>query len=267
MPIEKIHGVDLYYESHGRGAPLVLIPGFASGIWSWKYQIGPLARNFQVIVFDPRGISKSTAADGEQTSIGRIADDVSTLLACLGIAKANILGISFGGFVAQDLAIRYPEDIDKLVLACTSYGGKGHVPPSMDVLMAFASNKGLNSSERIRQYLTMAFSPEFVYGSPEIIEDFCLLREQNFVPEQVYTDQLVAATTFDHAELVRGIAAETLVLTGDRDVIVPMQNSVNLAEAMPNASLEIIRGGSHMFFVEQHEAFNTAVEQFLLRRK
>jgi pimeloyl-ACP methyl ester carboxylesterase len=263
MPIIDVAGAELYYESAGTGEPLVLIPGFASGIWSWKYQIRDLTELFRVIAFDPRGISRSRNTEATPVSIERIADDVAALLDELGIESANILGISFGGFVAQDLALRYPGRINRLVLACTSYGGKGHVLPSMDILAAFASTKGLNSIERIRQYLTVAFSPSFVADEPGIVDEFCRLREQNEVPESVYMAQLLSATTFDLSARVGQIRVETLVLSGDNDTIVPKQNSINLAAAIPNARLEIVAGGSHMFFVEQSKRFNSIVTDFL----
>jgi 3-oxoadipate enol-lactonase len=133
----------------------------------------------------------------------------------------------------------------------------------MDVLAAFASTKGLNSAGRIRQYLTVAFTPEFAAASPDIVDNFCLLREQNDVPESVYMDQLVSATTFDMSSRIEEILAQTLVLTGDRDTIVPMQNSINLRAAIPNARLETVAGGSHMFFVEQADTFNAIVTKFL----
>src|SRR5205814_6419365 len=115
----------------------------------------------------------------------------------LEIGRAHVLGISFGGFVAQDFALRHPGKVNKLVLACTSFGGKGHVLPSMDILAAFASTKGLNSGERIRQYLSVAFTPAFVADSPKAVDEFCRLREENVVPEPVYLDQLASATSFD----------------------------------------------------------------------
>lgn len=263
MPIIDVAGATLYFETAGTGDPLVLIPGFASGIWTWKYQTNALSEQFKVITFDPRGIASSKIVDESTVSIGHIADDIVDLLDELKVSRANILGISFGGFVAQDLALRYPDRLDKLILSCTSFGGKKHVLPSMDVLAAFASTKGLNSKERIRQYLTMAFAPEFVVSSPGIVDDFCLLREQNNVPESVYMDQLVSATTFDHSASIRDVRANTLILTGDADTVVPIQNSINLAYAMPNARLQIVPGGSHMFFVEQAKRFNSIVTDFI----
>ena len=263
MPIFEAADAAIYFETTGAGDPLVLIPGFASGLWSWKHQKDELAKHFQVIAFDPPGIASSKIIGEASVSIERIADDVAALLDDLGIDKAHVLGTSFGGFVAQDLALRYPDRVNKLVLACTSYGGKGHVLPSMDILAAFASTKGLNSKERIRQFLTVAFTPEFVTNSPDIVDDFCLLREQNNVPEAVYMDQLLSATTFDLSSRVAEIRAETLVLTGDNDTVVPMQNSINLATALPNGRLETVAGGSHMFFVEQADKFNSIVTEFL----
>jgi len=256
-------GARLAFETAGAGEPLVLIPGFASGIWSWHHQVGPLAEEFNVITFDPRGVANSKIIDGPPGSIAQIAEDVSALIDHLGFGVAHILGISFGGFVAQDLAVRFPSKVKKLVLACTSYGGPGHVAPSPEVLSAFASTKGLNSPERIRQYLTMAFRPDFVAAHPEIVDDFCDARERNSVPEEVYVEQLTSAVSFDFAAEAVNIKAPTMVLTGDADAIVPTQNSANLAAAISGAELKIVDGGGHMFFVERAAEFNHAVIEFL----
>ncbi len=265
MPNVEINGLDIYYEVHGSGLPLMLIPGFASGIWSWKYQVTQLLEQFQVITFDPRGISRSQIGEETPISIAIIADDIAALMDELRLDRASILGISFGGFVAQDFALRYSDRVRKLVLACTSFGGKNHVLPSIEILAAFASTKALNSRDRIRQYLTMAFSSDFVTSAAGTVDDFCRLREQNNVPEGVYLSQLASATAFDVSDRVAGISCDTLILTGDRDTVVPMQNSVNLAAAIPNSTLEIVAGGSHMFFVEKDKEFNRIVSEFVRR--
>ena len=258
-----VTGAQIYCESAGEGEPVVLVPGFASGMWSWVWQTTALAEHFRVITFDPRGLSRSTD-DGTQTlSIDLITDDVAAVLEALKIEKAHILGLSFGGFVAQEFVLKYPERVDKLVLASTSFGGVNHVSPSLKVLAAFASTEGLNSGDRIRQYLTMSFSPDFVSTDPETVEGFCRLREKNFVSESVYLGQLRSAFAFDSETRLPQIGAETLVITGDADTIVPMQNSINLAAAIPNAALVVIEGGSHMAFVSQADKFNAIVRDFL----
>jgi len=253
----------MYYESCGSGETLLLIPGFASGAWSWSWQIEEFAKNFQVVTFDPRGISRSKIDDGDSVSITTIADDIVALLDKLETRRAHILGISFGGFVALDFALRYPERTQRLVLASTSFGGPNHVAPSMPVLAAFASTDGLNTAERIRKYLTVAFSPEFVKTEGATVDRFCELRENNFVPREVYMQQLQSALSFDVESQLSNIRSETLVITGDRDVVVPTQNSRNLAAAIPNARLEIIHDSGHMAFIEKASEFNRLVTDFL----
>jgi pimeloyl-ACP methyl ester carboxylesterase len=254
----------IYHESHGTGDPVVLIAGFASGAWQWFNQIDDLSTQFRVITFDARGISRSKLADGETVSIKAIADDICEFLDELKIEKASILGTSFGGFVAQDFALRYPERLNKLILACTSFGGKNHVlPDNIEALSAFSSISNLNSLERIRKFMIPAFTKDFAENNFDIIEQVCKLRGANKVPESVYLQQLQAATTFDTESKLSRITAETLVITGDKDQVVPMQNSINLVNTIPNSRLEIIENSGHLFFIEQAEKFNEIVTEFV----
>ena len=141
-----------------------------------------------------------------------------TLLALLEIVRRYILGVSFGGFVAQEFALKYPLMTRKLVLCCTSFGGPNHVKTDIDM----AQTRELNSS------------------------------------------QFDAAVAFDAESRVEKIRSETLVLSGDQDNIVPVQNSRNLAAKIPGAQLSIIEGGSHTFFIERAEEFNQLITDFLL---
>ena len=257
---------ELSYKTHGAGEPLILIPGFASGAWNWFRQIEELSKDFEVITFDPRGIGKSKVLNEsklENLSMSIFAEDVLQILDELGIEKANVLGASFGGFVAQKFALEFPGRLNKLILACTSFGGAHHVAPDLEILMAFASTDAMNTKDRIRKFMTPAFTDDFNKNHAVTVEKVCRLREESIVPEKVYTAQLTAATSFDFENRVNEIKNETLILTGDKDRVVPMQNSVNLAEKMPNARLEIIENGSHMFFIEKVDEFNRAVKKFL----
>lgn len=262
MPKILAGEIELYYEEHGAGAPLVLIPGFGTGLWIWFRQLPRFSKQFRTLAFDPRGISRSDAPDVPVT-IRTIADDVAALLKALEIESAHILGASFGGFVAQEFALGYPQMTRSLTLCCTSFGGPHHVPPSVETLQALASTKGLNTEDRVRENLLLAFSPEFVEQNREEVEKVIKLRAQNFVPEYAYLHQLQAALDFNTEERVSEIHAPTLILTGDADTIVPMENSRNLAASIPNARLVIIKGGSHTFFIEQPLEFNRAVIEFV----
>lgn len=115
MPKINVGGVQLYYEIHGDGDPLVLVPGFRTGPWLWFKQVETFARKFRTIVFDPRGIGESDKPEASMT-IKTMADDLAGLLSALAIDRAHLLGASFGGFVAQEFAIAHPQMIRSLVL-------------------------------------------------------------------------------------------------------------------------------------------------------
>jgi pimeloyl-ACP methyl ester carboxylesterase len=263
VPRASVNGLKLYYEIEGDGEPVVLIPGFAAGRWIWFKQTAALSRNFRVIIFDPRGVSSSDKPEGPQT-ISLLAGDVAYLLETIGIKSAHIVGASFGGFVAQEFALKYPAMTRKLVLCCTSFGGPNHVAPSTDTLAALASTKGLNSEERMRANLLLAFTPGYVRTEVSEVDRIVHLRATNEVPEHIYLSQLQAAMSFNAESRLDQITSPTLVLSGDADVIVPVQNSRNLAAMIPGAELKIVAGGSHTFFIEQPDLFNRLITDFLL---
>ncbi|HEX7177841.1 MAG TPA: alpha/beta fold hydrolase [Pyrinomonadaceae bacterium] len=265
MPLIQIGDVELYYEAHGEGEPLILIPGFVSGLWLWFKQSEVLARRFRTIVFDPRGVGRSEGGRTPETIRG-CADDVAALLSALGVERAHVLGVSFGGFVAQEFALTHPRNLGKLVLCCTSYGGARHLPPSASTLQAMASPHGLNTEERTRKNLRPAFAPEFLAGRPEEVEEVTALRLRHPVGELTHLAQVQAAATFDAEARVSRIEAPTLVVTGDEDAIVPPENSRHLAASIPGARLTIIEGAGHMVFIERAEEFNRAVVGFLDER-
>jgi pimeloyl-ACP methyl ester carboxylesterase len=266
MPHAQVNGVQLYYETHGAGPPLVLIPGFGTGLWIWFKQVAAFSARCRTVIFDPRGVARSAQRD-EPVTIRLIADDVAALLDALNIERAHVLGASFGGFVAQEFALAYPDKTKSLVLCCTSFGGPRHVPPSVETLQALASTKGLNTEARVRENLLIAFSPRFVAEHPAEIEQVIALRAANFVPEHAYLHQLQAAMAFDTEARVAQINAPTLVLTGDADTIVPPANAHNLVALIPGAQLRVIPGGSHTFFIEQADEFNRAVLDFIAASK
>jgi len=264
MATIQVGEVRLNYEIHGEGEPLVLIPGFRAGLWLWFKQVKAFAEKYRTIVFDPRGIGESD----ESTPIGpmgirTLANDLAGLLTTLGVEQAHILGASFGGFVAQEFAIAYPQMTRSLILCCTSSGGPRHLLPSVNTLQAMAAREGLNTEESTRKDFMFAFAPAFIDERPDELEQVIRLRLSNPVSDQTHFAQLQAAATFDAEARVSEIKAPTLVITGDEDTIVPPANSHNLAKHIPGAKLIVMEGGSHMFFIEQAGKFNHAVINFI----
>jgi len=119
-------GIELYYEVHGAGEPVLLIAGLGFGAWSWFRQIPDLARHFLTIAFDNRGAGLSEKPDCEYT-IEMMAEEAVGLLRALGVARAHVLGHSMGGYIAQEVALRHPEVVSSLILVSTSFGGKNAV--------------------------------------------------------------------------------------------------------------------------------------------
>ncbi|MEQ1641852.1 MAG: alpha/beta hydrolase [Pyrinomonadaceae bacterium] len=261
MPTIQAAEAAIYYEVAGSGEPIVFIPGFASGIWGWFCQTD-LTDQFRVITFDPRGIGRSRSGSAVM-SIDTFVDDVRAVLDDLGIDRAHILGASFGGFVALEFALKFPERVGKLILACTTAGGAKHVSPDIEILHSFTRDPARPLGEQIRRFFRPAFTEEFNAENAETVEQVCRLREENEVTEETYSAQLQTAFAFDVDARLDQIANETLVITGDRDNLVPMQNSENLAAKIPNAELKVIKNGSHMIFVENATEFNTIVSEFI----
>ncbi|MEQ1603236.1 MAG: alpha/beta hydrolase [Pyrinomonadaceae bacterium] len=262
MPVFESSTSEIYYEISGTGEPLVLVPGFASGMWSWFGQ-GVLGENFRLVEFDPSGIGRSRAKTANQ-SLDSFTNDLLGLLDELQLERVHLLGTSFGGFVATEFALRFPERVKKLILACTTAGGPEHVSPDVEILRSFTRNPEFTLGEQIRRFFRPAFTEKFNAEHAEIVEEVCQLREENVVNEETYVTQLRTAFSFDVSARLSEIEHETLVLTGDSDNLVPMQNSENLASKIPNATLKIIKNGSHMIFVENAAEFNELVDRFLL---
>ncbi|MBK9529714.1 MAG: alpha/beta hydrolase [Acidobacteria bacterium] len=261
MPTTQAADAAIYYETAGSGEPILLIPGFASGIWGWFCQ-NSLADSLRVVTFDPRGIGRSRSGSAEM-SIETFVDDVRAVIDDLGIEKAHILGASFGGFVALEFALRFPERVGKLILACTTAGGAKHVSADFAILRSFTRDPDRPLGEQIRRFFRPAFTEEFNAEHADTVEEVCRLREENEVTEETYSAQLHTAFSFDVDLRLDEITNETLVITGDQDNLVPMQNSENLAAKIPNAKLKVIKNGSHMIFVENASEFNRIVVEFV----
>lgn len=263
MPLTDAPGFRLYYEEHGSGFPLLMINGLGSDHLEWLYQLPVFAKHFRVVVFDNRGTGKSDVPSGPYTA-AQMADDASALLRSLGIARSHVLGVSLGGMIAQEVALRHPDLVDRLVLGCTGPGGTLSVRPSREAMAAFALAGDGDAEKDLRRMIPFLYTEAYGREHPEEIEAFVRRRLDNRTPPEGYAAQMAAAVTHDASSRLERIRARTLVITGDADRLVNWENSLRISGRIPGARLLILPGAPHRLFAENADAFNREVLSFLL---
>lgn len=266
MSIVRSNGIDLYYEIHGHGEPLVLIAGLGYDGWMWHRMIPGLAEHFEVISFDNRGVGQSDKPPGPY-SAGMLAADVIGLLDACGLPQAHIMGHSMGGFVAQAVAIDHPDRVDKLVLSATNFGGPRHVPIS-PAAMAVLTDVSGDPIARLRRGIAISCAPGFTEANPEIVEEWVKYRVAHPIDPAGYQAQLAIglsllpeAAAFE--QRLAAVRAPTLILFGEHDAVVPPGNAALLAERIADARVDILPGAGHFFPFETPAAANAAVIRFL----
>jgi pimeloyl-ACP methyl ester carboxylesterase len=262
MPHTQAPGFRLYYEEHGSGFPLLLINGLGSDHLEWLCQRTAFTPHFRVVVFDNRGTGKSAVPPGPYTT-AQMADDAAALLRDLRISRAHVLGVSLGGMIAQEMALRHPDLVDRLVLGCTGPGGNLSVRPSPEAMTAFSGAEGEDAEAELRRMIPFLYTDSCCRERPGEIAAFVRRRMENPTPPEGYAAQLAAAVTHDAADRLERIRAKTLVITGDADRLVDWENSLRIAGRVPGARLVVLAGAPHRLFAENADAFNREVIAFL----
>jgi pimeloyl-ACP methyl ester carboxylesterase len=265
MPKIVVNGIPIYYEIHGRGEPLILIMGLRRNAEWWYRQIPALSEYFQVVAFDNRGAGRSDQPD-EDYSMALFADDTAALMQALGLTSAHVLGISMGGYIAQELAIKYPERVRRLILGCTGPGGPQALHMSSERMAKFMANQGLTPVEILRKDLDIYFSEKFIREEPARIEKFVEISMRWYQPPAPFLRQFTACRQHDTFDRLHRITQPTLILTGDDDPLVPPGNSLLLKERVPQARLEFFPTGRHCFFMEFAPQFNQRTIDFLITK-
>ncbi len=264
MPIARVGDINMYYEVHGEGFPLVMIMGLSADVNWWDpLFIKEVSKEFKVVVFDNRGAGRSDKPKVEYT-IRMFADDTVKLMDTLNIGKAHILGVSMGGMIAQEIAINYPERVEKLVLCVTSPGGSKAIPPSQEVISLLASDRSKIPPEDLaRATLSLLYPEEYLKTHPEVAELTVKRISMYMIPPDAYMRQLNAVMNFDAYDRLNNIKAPTLVVSGGKDILVPPENGKILAEAILNAKLVIFENAGHGLIAQEREAFTQLLLDFL----
>ena len=258
MPFVKTERIEFYYQMKGDGKNLLFISGTGGDL-----RLSPnafdnnLKDNFRLLTYDQRGLGQTQIPDGPYT-MKDYADDAFSLINKLGWKETCVIGVSFGGMVAQHLAIRHPHQVKKLVLMCTSPGGKNHSYPLHEL-------EDLDKESYVKKFISISddrITKEFIKKNPDMYE---MLFEQ-FMQ---YIDkgnnnkgkllQLEARKHHDTNRDLHKINCPTLIAGGLYDQISPMKNLLALDNLIPTSSVKFFKGG-HSFFLQDGTAWATIIE-------
>jgi len=266
MPFVKVNGIQIYYEEHGAGYPVLLIQGLGYPSGMWFQQIPALSRHFRTVVFDNRGVGKSDKPD-EKYTVPLMASDAAELLRSLGIPKAHVVGVSLGGYVAQELALNHPDWVDRLVLMATSCGSPRYLELTKDLWDEIAKLAGLPPEQIIRQGMSFAVTEKFYRQHPDWIDRSVAVRMENLQPLYAFTRQSAAAMSFDSRDRAHLIRQPTLILTGAQDRVMPPILTEELARKITQAQFKVFPNAAHLLFLEEADSVNRVLLDFLLGRK
>ncbi|HLZ69352.1 MAG TPA: alpha/beta hydrolase [Dehalococcoidia bacterium] len=261
MPHVRLADCSLAFAERGAGPPLLLLMGLGGSHRSWGEPfLTALGRGFTLFALDHRGTGGSTRGTAPYT-IAQLADDAAAALQALGLARAHVLGLSMGGMVAQELALRQPARLAGLVLASTTCGGPHAVWPGADGRRRFA--EGLRLGESLWPAVV---ADEFAAANRPFLARIAFDTLAAGTPPSVFAEQARAIARFSTWERLPLITAPTLVLAGDGDRLIPPANARLIASRIRGAEGAFVRGTGHCFVWEAPERAAAEISRFLARR-
>jgi 3-oxoadipate enol-lactonase len=261
MPSVKVGDINVYYEVHGKGEPLVMICGASATTEAYSLLVPFYSKNHQVILFDNRGAGKTDAPDIPY-SIDMMANDLAGLLDFVEIQSAHLYGQSMGGMIAQQFAVSYPDRVRSLVLQCTTCGGSHSIPLKPSTRFDKEIRLKMTPQELGRETLRLCVTQKYIDKHPEIgkmlIEDMAKQSE----PVHGALRQSEAVKSFDCYESLPKIKAPTLVLGAENDEAIPAENSKIIASRIPDCELVIFPEAGHILIEAGNEP-RTIIADFL----
>jgi pimeloyl-ACP methyl ester carboxylesterase len=251
---------ELYVEEHGEGPPLLLIQGLGQTMCAWSEQVPVFSRKFRTITYDARGTGR-TPRSRVPYGIPELAEDAKGVLAG---RRADIVALSMGGYVALTLALAQPELVRSLVLVGTGAGGPDRVPRPAAVREAFTAAMGLPYEQFARLTMPYTFAPGWAEAHPQRFEELVAARNERPTPYEVIEEHVRACYGFYEAGCeVERIGVRALVVHGDEDLIVPVENGRVLASRLRNADYVELAGRGHNLPLEDPDTLNRIVLDFL----
>lgn len=265
MPTINIDNTQLYYETRGRGRPLLLIAGLGSDSSSWAGITEPLSEKFNILIFDSPGTGRSGQMEKPFT-VEHMAQYAVGLLDHLEISRTHILGHSLGGYVAQEIAASHPHRVDKLILESTSYISSKR---NNELFTGFFNEleKGSDYERWIRTWADWLFSQKNLKDK-EFVDTFVKYAVEYPLRQGAdgFRAQVQALASFDGKDNARHIKAGTLVLEGADDRLITPPEAEALAKSITGSSYKLVEDAGHSLHIEKPKEFLRIVQDFLKKR-
>ncbi len=257
----RVDDIEVAYKEIGQGAPLLFIIGYGSTMDLWPADVlSNLSSTHRVIVFDNRGMGNTTASE-KPFSIGLFADDAAGLMDALNISRADVLGWSMGADIAQELVLRHPGKVDRLILYAGSCGGNESVPAAPEVLEQLTNTSG-SARERGERLFTLLFPAAWLRDHPDPRTYFPVPTETSSPESYVRQAEAIGSWNGTYSRLP-GIRSPALVLTGTEDVISVPANAFIIGGRIPGAWVIQVPGGGHGMMYQYPDLFERIVTFFL----
>jgi 3-oxoadipate enol-lactonase len=265
VAIARSGEVDLYYESTGAdGAPVLLVMGLGMTATGWWRTVPVLAARLRVLSFDNRGVGRSARPPGPYT-VAQLADDAMAVLDAAGERTAHVYGVSLGGMIAQEIALRHPDRVRRLVLGATTAGGPRARYPDRATLAFFERRGQMPAEEAVWASVPYNYAARTRSESAQRIAEDIAQRLRFPIEPGPYMAQLAAAIGHDAYGRLGAIRAPTLVVHGAEDRMVHPDNARLLADAIPGAELRLWPRTGHLLFTDE-PAVDRDVLSFLDQR-
>jgi len=260
MPVTTANAIDVYYERAGSGPPVLFLNGSGATLTTSALLIQPFTERLDVVAYDQRGLGKTAIPPGPY-SMADYAADAAALLDEVGWERCRVVGVSFGGMVAQELTVTWPERIERLALVCTSPGGAGGASYPLHELASLPASARAERSIRI---LDTRFDAEWLASHPSdrmLVEMMAKRSAGEKTAEQLRgeAEQLDARRRHDVCDRLARITCPTLVAAGRYDGIAPLANSEAIVARVPSAELRVYEGG-HAFFAQDPKAIPEVID-------
>lgn len=254
--------IEVAYREQGEGEPILLVMGYSGTMNMWDPDVlERLAEEYRVITFDNRGMGGTTAGTNDFT-MEQFADDTAGLMDSLGIESAHVLGWSMGADIAQELVLRHPYRVKKLILYAADPGGSKAVQPGPEVMKQMTDTSG-TAEARGERLLRLLVPVDWLEQNLDYMKEVFSGSVVTAPPENVARQTVAMEMWAGSYDRLQRIMNQTLLLTGTEDVLTPPRNSFIIAESVPGAWLVQIKGGGHGVMYQCPDEFSTIVLDFL----